>query len=252
MTFDDFINQYDGKGINFDGAYGNQCVDLYRQFVKDVCGVPQSPSVAGAKNIWDTYLALYFDRIANTPTGVPEKGDIVIWGSLIGTYGHVAVFIAGDATNFTSFDQNWPDAGGKGVAHKQTHTYKGVLGWLRLKKPAAPAEDPRDGRIRELESQLAAANAQAVDRTDLAAKVENLQQQSTDKDTEVEMLHQEVDRLSQTNEQLATKITELEGIIEGLEKPAEVPVIESSPEPAKKTLTQIVVDFFNSLIGKNK
>jgi len=142
MTFNEFIAKYDGKGINYDGAYGNQCVDLYRQYVKEVCGVPQSPSVAGAKDIWNTYLSAHFDRIANTPTGVPQAGDIVIWGSTIGTYGHVAVFISGNVNTFTSFDQNWPDTGGKGVAHKQSHDYKGVLGWLRLKKAAPPPPPP--------------------------------------------------------------------------------------------------------------
>ena len=33
-----------------------------------------------------------------------------------------------------SFDQNWPNTGGKGVAHIQGHTYNNVLGWLRPKQ----------------------------------------------------------------------------------------------------------------------
>lgn len=150
MNLNEFISKYDGVGVNYDGAYGNQCVDLYRQYVKEVCQVPQSPSVAGAKDIWTTYLSAYFDRIANTPTGVPQAGDIIIWNSTIGTYGHVGIFISGNTTSFTSFDQNWPDSGGRGVAHKQAHNYTGVQGWLRLKQ-ATPPVDQHIQQINDLE-----------------------------------------------------------------------------------------------------
>ena len=132
MTFDEFLKKYDGKGIDFDGQYGAQCVDLYRQYVKEVLGYPQSPAVEGAKDIWDTYLPDYFKRVENTRYGVPEKGDIVIFSS--GTYGHVSIFISGDANKFESFDQNYPKGS---LCHKQGHTYSGVIGWLKpiVKQP---------------------------------------------------------------------------------------------------------------------
>lgn len=53
MTLTQFIKTYLGKKVDFDGMYGNQCVDLYRQYCKDVLNVPQSPSVPGAKDIID-------------------------------------------------------------------------------------------------------------------------------------------------------------------------------------------------------
>ncbi|GIW70240.1 MAG: hypothetical protein KatS3mg101_0987 [Patescibacteria group bacterium] len=130
MTFEEFIKKYDGKGIDYDNAFSTQCVDLYRQYVKEVLGFPQSPAVEGAKDIWDTYLPEYYDRVENTPYGVPEKGDIVIWGTKVGKYGHVAVFIEGDAKRFKSFDQNFPVGS---LCHIQEHTYNGVLGWLKPK-----------------------------------------------------------------------------------------------------------------------
>lgn len=132
MTLDEFIRKYEGKGIDFDGHYGAQCVDLYRQYVKEVLEFPQSPPVPGAKDIWDSYLPEYFQRIGNTPYGVPEKGDIVIFGTGIGKWGHVSIFLEGNTTRFTSLDQNYP-AGS--LVHKQGHTYNAVIGWLRpLKK----------------------------------------------------------------------------------------------------------------------
>jgi hypothetical protein len=76
-----------------------------------------------------------FDKIDNTPTGVPLKGDIIFWGTGIGPYGHVAIMIQGDANSFRSFDQNFPTGS---VCHAQNHpNYTGVLGWLRL-KPSVP------------------------------------------------------------------------------------------------------------------
>lgn len=132
ITFDEFIKKYDGKAIDFDGAYGNQCFDLYRQYCKEVLGIPQSPptGTTGAVTIATNYLKEYLDKYENTPTGVPEKGDIVVWGKTYGPYGHVAVFIEGDVNSFISFDQNDPIGT---LCHKQKHTYKGVLCWLRLK-----------------------------------------------------------------------------------------------------------------------
>ena len=130
LSPDQFFGKYDGKGIDFDGYYGFQCQDLYRQFVKECFGFPQSPSVNGAKDVWTTYLSNYFDRIENTLTAVPIKGDIVIWGVGVGPYGHIAVCKDGTQQEFTSFDQNWPVGS---LCHFQKHNYTNVLGWLRVK-----------------------------------------------------------------------------------------------------------------------
>lgn len=131
MTLDDFITKYTNKGIDYDGAYGFQCVDLYRQYVKEVLGYPQSKPVPGAKDIWDSYLPEYYERIANTPTGVPKVGDIMIWGSAYGSYGHVAVVTGANEKTFSCFSQNDPI--GKLCGIKNYSSYKGVLGWLHPK-----------------------------------------------------------------------------------------------------------------------
>lgn len=140
----DYVSEFTGKGIDWDGRYGNQCMDLYRHYVKWL-GIPkQSMPVTGAADVWDTYLTEYFDRIVNTPELVPEPGDIVIWKRAAGLpFGHIAVFVSGDVNQFTSFDQNWPVEGftnragdfiGTGTPHLQKHSYNNVLGVLRPKK----------------------------------------------------------------------------------------------------------------------
>lgn len=146
MSFDQFISKYNGKGIDYDGAYGFQCVDLYRQYVKEVLVVPQSPPVPGAKDVWNTYLPQYFERITNTPEGVPQKGDIMIWGSNYGPYGHVGVYRDGNVWGFNSFDQNDP-VGTK--CHIQYHNYRGVLGWLRLRSQSLTPQQ-KEQKVRDI------------------------------------------------------------------------------------------------------
>ena len=136
MTYNEFKTKWLGKGIDYDMAYKNQCMDCYRMYVKEVLNVPQSPPVAGAKNVWDTYLPEYFDRIPNTPDGVPEQGCIAIWGHA--TYGHIGIADSADKQYLTCFEQNWTEGGtakdGQGVTELRRHTYVNVLGWLKPKQ----------------------------------------------------------------------------------------------------------------------
>lgn len=146
MTLAQFVSRYEGKGIDFDGSFGNQCVDLYRQYCKDVLNIPQTPLVVGAKDIW-TGITPDFDKVSNTPTGVPSKGDIVIWGSSFGPYGHVAVFVTGDSNKLTCFSQNDPSGALCGL--KEYKSYKGVLGWLRPRSTIV--EENMDIRLKLLD-----------------------------------------------------------------------------------------------------
>ena len=143
ITHDEFIKKNLGKALNFDDAYGNQCVDAWRFYVRDVFGFPQSIGVRGAKDIWYNYDKKRFLRITNTLTLIPQKGDIAIWGKGFGGgLGHVGVVDEANVNTFRSFDQNFPSEGykdkdgnfiGTGKAKMVTHNYAGVLGFLRVK-----------------------------------------------------------------------------------------------------------------------
>lgn len=134
MTFEDFLIKWNGRFIDFDGAYGPQCMDLMHQYIVEVLGLTDgrilaAPAAKDVFNNFDTIVGReYFEKIANTPTGVPQEGDIVLWET--GTWGHVAIFIEGDVNKFNSFDQNYPVGS---PCHIQSHTYSGCLGWLRFK-----------------------------------------------------------------------------------------------------------------------
>lgn len=135
MTFQQFLVKYNGKFVEVAGSVGaeNQCVDLANAYIRDVYGLPiiewtnakDFPSKAGPA----------YDYILNTPSGIPKEGDIIIWGG--NQYGHIAIFVEGNADTFRSFDQNFPTGSN---SHIQNHNYNTppVLGWLRKKVASAP------------------------------------------------------------------------------------------------------------------
>ena len=132
MNYDEFFIKYNGKKIDFDGAYSAQCVDLFNRYLVDCLGISnpiQMFPVASAYQIWDYAKDnSFFKRVQNTPTGVPNKGDILIWNkSQSLPYGHVAIFDSGDVNKFKSFDQNWPLGS---VSKLVDHNYTGLIGWL--------------------------------------------------------------------------------------------------------------------------
>lgn len=143
MTIDEFIGKWNGRGIDFDNYYGDQCMDLMHQYHVEVLGITDGRTLAApaAKDVYLNFPNVFnshlFEQIKNTPTGVPQKGDIIFWGTGLGTFGHVAIFIEGDANKFKSFDQNFPTGSKCKVVE---HTYTGVLGWLRPKATVATVQ----------------------------------------------------------------------------------------------------------------
>lgn len=128
-ALNDFVVKWQGKYCEVAGSADakNQCVDLANAYIRDVLGLPiiewtnavDFPSKAGDK----------YEFIANTPTNIPQQGDIMIWKP---SPGHIAVFIEGNVDKFRSFDQNFPTGSN---CHIQEHTYQNVTGWLRAKNP---------------------------------------------------------------------------------------------------------------------
>lgn len=129
MTFDEFLAQYNGKtNVGNTTANKGQCVGLASVWI-DILG---GPHVWGdAKDMYANADPNFFEKIPNTPTGVPQKGDIVIWN---GTFnrgpGHVAVATGkGDTKSFEVFEQNNPLGSN---CHLRTYSnYNYVTGWLR-------------------------------------------------------------------------------------------------------------------------
>ena len=135
MTVSEFINKYNGKGIDFDGYYGFQCMDLVEQYNKEVVSAPRLGG--NAIDVWTNYPKAFYDKVVNSPSNIPLKGDVVIWNQGVGQFGHIGVFYAGDVYKFQSFDQNWPISS---ICHVQPHNYNNVLGWLHPKTIQLPID----------------------------------------------------------------------------------------------------------------
>lgn len=141
-TLDQFIKDWTNKPVDTDGVYPNQCMDLMHQYLIDCFGItdPAVLAAPSARLVYENFDNLKghekFDRFANTPNGVPVKGDIFVfknpmgWDSVAKIYrGHVCIFLEGNVWNFRSFDANF----GLSLPHIQDHTYDGALGWLRFR-----------------------------------------------------------------------------------------------------------------------
>lgn len=126
MTFDEFVKKFDGKATDFDGGCGVQCVDLAKMYMYYVLEM-QPKAIGNAEAYWRrydelSYLHDNFVKIPNTPTFVPQKGDIAVWDTRHGKYGHIAICNGeGNTKYFYSYDQNWIIK----KMHKVKHDYKG-------------------------------------------------------------------------------------------------------------------------------
>lgn len=191
MTLVQFIDKYKGKKIDYDNAFGGQCVDLYRQYCKEVLNVPQSPSVTGAADIWVSYLPEYFDQIKNTPEFIPQEGDIMIWNKKAGGgFGHVGVVVSADINGFTSFDQNWFKIS---VCELVKHTYANVYGVIRAKKTTSS----------ELEACLTDRKKFWEERDQARVERDSAKAEAESRTTEAREIRKELDTFTET---LASKL----------------------------------------------
>ena len=132
MTLIEFVNKYHGQKVDFDGAYGAQCVDLFRQYCKDVLRAGHTGAVDGAKDLFEKYADLpaeckYFDRIKGAS---PEIGDVCVWGATDkNKYGHVAICLAYDSANdiIVVFEQDGFKQDGAKIAVRKRDNLLGVL-----------------------------------------------------------------------------------------------------------------------------
>lgn len=132
MTLQKFVDVNNGNPVDFDGNKRFWCVDLMRQYLKDVIGIDgwYFPATKNAKTIFLNFKGdNKFKKIWNTPNNIPVKGDIFFFGNRLNPFddGHVCIVSDASLYNFISFDQNWPVGS---LCHYQNHTYKNALGWI--------------------------------------------------------------------------------------------------------------------------
>lgn len=134
ITLDEFIKNYEFKQIDFDKAFGSQCVDVFRQYSKEVLGIKEhTGAVEGAKDLYLNFdkmklMQKYFVKIYT-----PRKGDIVVFNKTpTNKYGHVAIVVYATRKTLVVFEQNGFDQ--KKGSYITLRDFENVLGFLRGKK----------------------------------------------------------------------------------------------------------------------
>lgn len=145
--FDKFYADWNGK---HDEVVGNGTTDKWQCFDTAVrwclyLGLPKT-IFAGLQVAWQIWYpstnltVANFNYIDNTPTGVPLKGDMVIFnGDYNGGSGHVGICNGrADVNTLDVFNQNDPLYS---VCNVDRYNYDYVVGWLRFKNITAPLTD---------------------------------------------------------------------------------------------------------------
>lgn len=114
MNLENFIHRYNCKKVDFDGVYGAQCVDLFRQYCKDVLDISEHTgscsTSGGAKDLYLDYEKMpleqkYFYKKSSKTILIP--GDILIWNSTDSNkYGHVAIYLGQLNDELIIFEQD--------------------------------------------------------------------------------------------------------------------------------------------------
>lgn len=93
-------------GVDTDGVYGRQCMDLYNHYCRKVLGITDNMGARFASEILDNAnIAKHFKVVKNYPEYVPPRGAVAIWMGF--QYGHVAIVLEANENTFRAFEQNW-------------------------------------------------------------------------------------------------------------------------------------------------
>ena len=137
MNLEEFVKKYSGKKVDFDGVYGAQCVDLFRQYVKECLGISEHTgscsTSGGAKDLFLDYPKMekekkYFTR--ETKKGMIQ-GDVLIWNETeTNKYGHVAIYLGKLNNSLIVFEQDGFKQDGAKINIRSKNN---LLGFLRKK-----------------------------------------------------------------------------------------------------------------------
>lgn len=124
---ENFFLKYNGKFLDFDHAYGNQCTDVFKAYCAEVLKI--SPPTGNAIDLWRPLQG--FTQIPKEQG--PKFGDVVIFD--FKPVGHVAVVNNYSQPVLGCFGQNDPLGS---PSHYKDYDYSHVVGYQRLQvKPSS-------------------------------------------------------------------------------------------------------------------
>lgn len=113
MTLEEFVKKYNGCKVDYDGVYGSQCVDLFRQYVRDVLLIAEHTgpcaSSGGAKDLFLDYHRMPIEKKYFTRSSAKtcKAGDVLIWNETVtNKYGHIAICLGTIGNSYIVFEQD--------------------------------------------------------------------------------------------------------------------------------------------------
>ena len=109
MTLDEFVKEYEGKKIDYDGSYGAQCVDLVRLYIHLVWNLPQPKSIISAYEAYTRWLRCGngFNEISWKSITKIARGDIIVFPPTdTNSHGHIAIVLDVTGDEVLCFEQN--------------------------------------------------------------------------------------------------------------------------------------------------
>lgn len=142
MNYLEYKQQFLGKSIDVDGAYGAQCFDNVMKYMTLCWGVPYMIMrwTGGVRDLGEHFSELFdtnlFQFTYNSPTNIPPQGAVFVMTN--GQFGHTGIIDSATSSSFISLDQNWGsgvNGSGKGdmAIRLVTHDYSDTLGWITPK-----------------------------------------------------------------------------------------------------------------------
>lgn len=146
-----FLAKYNGVAVDFDKAFGVQCVDLFNYYNLEVVkgGRIGTPITGGARDLYEANNPVRDALYQKLPAGTAlQRGDVLVYGQPHGYgvvngrgiyFGHVSIYLG----NNQVFQAN---ANGQRYAAVGNLFTNGLLGVLRprsFQAPAAPAPAPQ-------------------------------------------------------------------------------------------------------------
>ncbi len=107
MEFNTYINEIEiKKGVDKDGYYGKQCMDLSNDYIERVLEIKDNMGAPYAKDLLaNPNIAKYFKIVKNYPEYIPPRGAIANWQGF--KYGHVGIVLEANINTFKCLEQNW-------------------------------------------------------------------------------------------------------------------------------------------------
>lgn len=119
MTFDEYKKDREGKRIDYDNAFGWQCVDLARHFTDLVHGHKINTfswSAIRGRQTWSPFKGKPYVRVEYLRGRIPNRGDIVFFSATKDNeYWHVAIAWTSEKDTLRVIEQNAVTGNGSGL-----------------------------------------------------------------------------------------------------------------------------------------